>query len=333
MEHTTGGKAYGPYKDKRNGVVTWRVVLVGPGSGRAARSYPTEAAAQEVVNATRRKTQERTVGLALSSYIDYLRIRGNRVRTVKTTTQRLDRLVKSVQTKPVTVLTGTTARELYESLSKQVAVDTHRNTLSQARTWGRWMVKTGWLKTNPWADVEAFGERNYGKPQLRIDEARKLWAYLRPRLDGKSELATAIVLTLGLRASEVVAITARDIDAGASVLWIERGKTRRARRQLRIPLPLQAPLWKLSQAGGRLFPHWPKWVLDSCKRCATAAGVEGSVTAHGLRGLHATLKVDIRGIQPDLGHAPGSDVTEKHYLQPGTVERATAQHVWEVLDG
>jgi len=88
----------------------------------------------------------------------------------------------------------------------------------------------------------------------------------------------------------------------------------------------------MAARGGRLFPHRREWVLDVVKRRAKQAGLQGNVTAHGLRGLHATLKVEYESAQRDLGHRVGTGVTEKHYLAPGTVERATARRVWEILD-
>lgn len=322
-------RAYGPYEERGG----WRVTVVGTRGNRASRVYSEWEEANAVVQAIRAKTEAKTVGGCVHEYLAHLRLKGNKARSIRTTQHRLTRLIKPVYDRPITSLTFPVADKLYAQLSQELAADTHRNALGQARTWGRWLVKQRLLKRNPWQDVLPVGERNYGKDQLRIDEARKVWRWIKPRLStDPGALAVGIVLLLGLRAGEVVAIVARDIDAGGTILWIDRGKTRRARRQLMIPPPLQAPLKALAAEGGRLFPHWAKWVLDACKRCAGRAGIAGNVTAHGLRGLHATLKVEYEAAQMALGHKPGSDVTEKHYLAPGTIERATARRVWEVLD-
>ncbi len=52
-------------------------------------------------------------------------------------------------------------------------------------------------------------------------------------------------------------------------------------------------LWKRAQQCGdrpdaRLFPHGRQWILYNIKRLCRPAGVP-EITAHGARGLHATI--------------------------------------------
>lgn len=333
MDLNAGAKAYGPYAEDRGGTTKWRVTLVGPGGRRASRLYETQEAAEAVARSARRKVGIASVGKMVTLYIDYLRLKGIRPRSISTTEHRLTRLTKSVYDRPITDLTSAVATKLYLGLTQHYAVDTHRNMLGQARSWGKWVVKAGHAKTNPWTDVEGVGERSYGKEEIRIDEARAMWRVVKDKAD-EGSVAVALALSLGLRSGEIRAIVARDVDADGSVLWVaaRRGKTRHAKRQLLVPLPLRAPLKELAKYGGRLFPRSRGWLLKVVKRTARRAGIEGNFTAHGLRGLHATLKVEFEAAQRDLGHKPGSSVTENHYLAPGTVERATARRVWEVLD-
>jgi hypothetical protein len=59
---------------------------------------------------------------------------------------------------------------------KAYSVDTHRNTLAEARSLAKWCVAKHWLRSNPVEAVEGKGKRRHGKPQLRIDEARRWMA-------------------------------------------------------------------------------------------------------------------------------------------------------------
>ena len=95
--------------------------------------------------------------------------------------------------------------ELYAKPRGEVEVDTHRNALAAAKAFGAWCVEQTWLRDNPVEDVKPVGERNRGKPQLRIDEARKLVELCFRLADNGHVGAITILtaLTLGLRASEI----------------------------------------------------------------------------------------------------------------------------------
>jgi integrase len=146
------------------------------------------------------------------------------------------------------------------------------------------------------------GRENTGKPQLRLDEARTLTAWLLKRA-AHDERATAVLtqLFLGLRSGEVLGRQVRDVDNDGKLFWIESGKTKNARRGLEIKSPaLQALLAKQVSSRkpeDRLFgAHrkaqysanalW-KWLTKFCK----SAGVP-RVCPHSLRGLHSTLAME-----------------------------------------
>jgi hypothetical protein len=59
---------------------------------------------------------------------------------------------------------------------KAIAVDPQRNTLAEAKTFGRWCVGRRYLRANPVENVKGVGRRRHGKAQLRIDEARRWMA-------------------------------------------------------------------------------------------------------------------------------------------------------------
>ena len=92
---------------------------------------------------------------------------------------------------------------------------------------------------------------NFGKRQLRLDEARsfadtalRMWTEKRDPL----ALAAACTLFMGLRASEILERSVRDLDAGGMVLVIEGGKSKNAARSPRVPAVLRPHLLDLARA-------------------------------------------------------------------------------------
>jgi hypothetical protein len=67
-----------------------------------------------------------------------------------------------------------TSRRFRETkYGKPLAEDSHRNILAEAKTFLKWCTGKGYLRGNPLEGVQGTGKRRHGKPQLRIDEARK----------------------------------------------------------------------------------------------------------------------------------------------------------------
>jgi integrase len=219
-------------------------------------------------------------------------------------------------------------------------VDTHRNILAEAKTFLSWSIGKGYLRSNPLEGVRGTGKRRHGKPQLRIDEARKWQAKaLQFAEDGEDGAVAALVtLVMGLRAGEVVSIV-RDLDDEGRLLWIPDSKTEAGKRTLQVPEFLGAYLLEIAK-GKRsedlLFGHhdrdWPrKWVVRIC----TAAGVP-RVTAHGMRGLHGTLAVETglsaHAVAAALGHESVT-TTLQSYAKSGAGSSARQQKVLTVLAG
>jgi len=126
----------------------------------------------------------------------------------------------------------------------------------------------------------------------------------------------------GLRASELVALKAGDIDSERMLLRVERGKGRKDRHAMLSPqlLELLRVWWRegrrrsLLLPGGWLFPgRNPVEPLSARQLCravhaaAQATGIKKRVSPHTLRHSFAThlleQDVDIRVIQTLLGHA------------------------------
>src|SRR5207249_8853404 len=121
------------------------------------------------------------------------------------------------------------------------AADSHRNMLAEAKSLLKWCaVVKKWIARNPLDGVEGKGKRRHGKPQLRIDEARK-WIATATALADAGEagaVAAMMALLLGMRASEIVSRVARGLDDEGHLLWIPETKTEAGRRTPRRPAAL-----------------------------------------------------------------------------------------------
>ena len=213
-------------------------------------------------------------------------------------------------------------------LGKRPSSVTVKSVLGHARTFWRWLDTQGVTDRNPWVGIKlAFSARGRRKPQLTLDEARKL----RDKCisdDTPEAVAVLATLLLGLRASEVVNIQPRDLDDGGRILWVRAPKNGRD-LALSVPMELQALMPKVAGLGGRSR----YWLYYHTRRLCESASVP-VVTPHGLRGTHATLARSAGAtgdvVAKALNHSD-ERVTRDHYYQPGTVERANVISLTERL--
>ncbi len=224
---------------------------------------------------------------------------------------------------------------------------THRFYLALAKGFCQWIVRKGILRHNPFNEVIPIGRVNAGKKQLRVEEAR-IYAETAFRLfdekGDKMALASVVPLYLGLRASEVLKRQVRDVDAGGSLLWIDGGKTKNARRHLKIEArALQERLLVLTQGRhpeeplfgygktGKARRYTTLWVAT--QRICKDAGVP-LVCPHSFRGLWATLSVESEAassaVAASLGHGSFA-MTARHYAQPEAVANARSARVVDML--
>ena len=157
-------------------------------------------------------------------------------------------------------------------------------------------------------------------------------------------LAAVVALLMGMRASEVLKRRVRDVDCGGKVLWIDGGKTRNARRHLKVPKVLQSRLSKLCEGklpedpilgpnrnGG---PRHHRVLWAAVGRICERANVP-RVCTHSLRGLWATLSIESGALSDvvasSLGHG-SFEMTAKHYAQPEAVSGAKTQRVVDLLE-
>ena len=253
------------------------------------------------------------------------------------------------------MLTPAVAAELYRSAvqdptpktGRPMAAASHRFYLSLAKTLFAWALRKKYLSKNPFAEVQPVGRVSTGKPQLRIDEAQQFVTTGLRLFDEDGDLLAlggVMALLMGLRASEVLLRQVRDVDRGATILWIDGGKTRNARRYLDVPAVLQPRLRKLTtdRAGEELLIGQSRdgvmrdrrslWVAVG--RICRTAGVP-RVCPHSLRGLWATLGVQSgavsHAVAASLGHG-SFEMTAKHYAQPEAISGACTTRMLEMLD-
>lgn len=131
----------------------------------------------------------------------------------------------------------------------------------------------------------------------------------------KMRTAFITVYAAGLRVSEVVALTARDIDSARMVIRIQQAKGRKDRYVMLSEqlLAILRAYWKserpkdwLFPGPNRLKPVTTRSLQRSFRWAADKADLDSSVTVHTLRHSFAThlleQGVDIRVIQDLLGH-------------------------------
>lgn len=323
----------GPYKHYDR----FRIVIVGSDGSQVAESYGSREAAEKAKAEYLKRWEQRTVSQAIEDYIAHMRERGLRDGTVQTAGYRLRALHRVGEgcDRLLANFTPSAARELYSQRTAEVKPDTHHGELSISQQAGEWWLKQGWVRRNPWAGIEPVGRRTAGKPQLRVDEARRFMNACLQECTPVS-IGAALALIGGLRASEVVDRVVRDVDDGGRLMWIPIAKTRAGVRQLVIPEVLRPHLLSLCAGKGPADKVWTisrHTLRHHVIRLCGASGVQ-RVTPHGLRGLHATIGVGtgvaLEHVARALGHADVS-VTRRHYLAPGIEAEAADRRLAELF--
>lgn len=315
---TTQERVYGPYPDRGR----YRVVVIDGTGRRCVESFASADEAAEFRRVIAQRATTRTVQDAVTGFVEAMRRRGCVPESATTATYQLEGIHLDALAEPLSSLSTDRAESLYAAYAAGHAVDTHRSALSKARSAAALWVRLGWLASNPWTDVEGTGRRRRRKRQLRTDDARKLVTYALSRAEADlGALAVATQLLLALRSSELCRIEAAHLDDGGKVLVVPIAKTHAGEREIELPAVLQPLLAARAAQSARLFPHRRWWVRDSVSRICLEAGVE-PVTAHALRGMHATIAIR-RGVSSHvvaaaLGHATPR-VTMAHYAAAGVV--------------
>ncbi len=256
MSRESHDRVHGPYAHGNQ----WRVVVVAADGSRSfaaesvggPSSFATKEAALAYVQTFRElkfpdrpMARGRTVGEAVRDWMAYQsEYAGHRKTSRDTATHKLEALLRLTESDfRLCELDARKARKLLRRRESEVAYDTLRGERSYASRLCQWCTKRGWMRCDPFADVELKRprDRKVGKPQLRVDEARRFLATV--RADASIEATGVLLATLtGLRAHEVVQRTVRDLDDGGRALVIGKSKTRAGERIIAVPAELRERL-------------------------------------------------------------------------------------------
>ncbi len=140
--------------------------------------------------------------------------------------------------------------------------------------------------------------------------------FLKAVSDFKMRTLFITIYAAGLRVSEAVALTAKDIDSARMVIVVRQGKGRKDRYAMLSEqlLAILRDYWRRTRPPHWLFtgpdpsrPITTRTVERACRAAVALAGLDESVTVHTLRHSFAThlleQGVDIRVIQDLLGHS------------------------------
>lgn len=347
-------RVLGPYPERNR----YRLVVIEDGARKSLYVDSLEAATitKDELERQLERPPTRRLDEALDEYA-YNRVNTGRCleRTSIEQMARLRVFLGPYVDQDIAVLTPRAAANLYlkatertsEKTGAVVSAATQRFYLGLAKSFFNWAVKQGYVKESPFKGVQPTGKVRTGKPQLRIDEARRFAETALGLYNENNDmmaLAALMALLLGLRASEVLLRTARDVDDHGRVLWIDAGKTHNAKRHLRVPEVLQPHLLKMIeglQPEDPLFgrgrtgqPHRRQTLHTAVARVCAKAGVP-RVCPHSLRGLYATLAIEsgavADAVAASLGHGSFA-MTERHYAQPNSVRNAQTARVLDMLD-
>lgn len=349
-------RVLGPYVNRSG----YRLVLLdgsgeGPRPGRKSLTAPTldEALAlkQELARALKQQGR-RSIGQALDEFIAHQQAgRGILPETAGHLRRKLARFLP--EDASLSSISAERAERLYLDETERItrrgtrtAADSHRSLLKACKAFFGWAHERGYVRENPFARTRPIGRLRAGKPQLRIDEARR---FMQVALDAaqagdRLALGVLLMLLLGLRCGEVLKRQARDVDDRGRVLWIAAGKTPSARRRLQVPELLRPLLQTLADgkppesllfgttAKGRTLPVDYLWrkVRALCEQAKVQR-----VCPHSLRGLHSTLALGAGAtaelVAAALGHTSFA-ITARHYAAPDALHGAQVRRVADALD-
>lgn len=344
----------GPYVEEHRGKQRYRLIHKSAGR-RQSLFYPTLAEARRAkarLEKEARKLDEKPVEELITEYIRYVgEYEGYREQTRHNEQHRLRRFFQErASDMRLSTVTERQAEQMYLSHTQQLrrttgrplSPTTQRGDLRILKRFGAWAQKAGYVARNPFGHVTPIGRDRAGKLQLRMDELDRwlqvAWADVEG--DSSSALVAMLCLWRGLRVSEVLDRTVRDVDESGSVLVIERAKTAAGNRRVDIPEFLRPQVDKLCagrESAAWLFPSARKpsarlsrqavnkRVSSICRR----AGVP-LICPHSLRGLNATLKLQAGAsedyVARSIGHTSFA-VTLRHYVDPGVKAAVDARRV------
>lgn len=310
--------------------ITRRVGRTGPSAGAARASLTTALRDRAARASDGELTRESTIADLSREYL--LEIKAHRSAATHDAYERASRVHIIPALGALRIREGTVPR--LERFLRTVEESTGTPTARRCRIilQGMWAlaVRHGAADTNPARDTSTITVAVKDPRALTVDEL----AALRAAAAGDWDVADFIDVALGTagRISDVLALTWSDVDFKAMTVTLTEQK-KGGRRLLRhVPAftiaALKARKKRIQHGttGDLVFPSSRGTVMDpsNFRRSWRAATKEAKVewaTPHVLRKTAATVLADALGdaVAADhLGHAPGSSVTSKHYLERGT---------------
>ncbi len=206
-------------------------------------------------------------------------------------------------------------------IERCAAPRTLRRRMACLRGFYKDQVRAGLLERSPFATLEMQLPLPRSLPRaLNRSEASRLAIAARSVCHGPDPdlskcampAGVLLLLSVGLRVSELIALRRSDYDADSGALRV-RGKGRRERRVFVVDPNLRAIMASLANRaadGALMSPGDGGWSSQGVRRWlrgfASAAGITRNVTPHMLRHTCATLLledgVDLRFLQRLLGH-------------------------------
>lgn len=353
MRRRNQARVLGPYQERGR----WRLIIVEDGGRRSVFFLTHEEALKFKASAEReiaRPPSRRIADVLAEWHAQKLQGGQCKPESADHTYRRLQFFFAPVVDEDIAALTPRRAAALYLEASRRVSVKmgtvlaaaSHRGDLSAAKSFYRWATQRGYAGASPFRDVKPVGRVKAGKPQLRIEEARRFTSAVIGYFEETQHplaIGVLLALTMGLRTSEVMHRVARDLDDAGRCLWIDAGKTESARRRLDVPEPVQPYLNQLAAGKGpddllfgmsrRGGPRCRQKMWEMVRRLCQRAGVP-SVCTHSLRGLWATLAVQSgaasHAVAASLGHH-SFVMTKRHYAQGSAVANAATARVLDTL--
>jgi len=213
---------------------------------------------------------------------------------------QMNTLVVAVGDVPPSQVTLPALLGWWQSIERQ-SVNSRRSAWMAARGFWRWCTAVGVASHNPVEAIKVPREPRTVPKALTCAEVERLRAVVP---EGPLTLAVELALGAGLRRSEVLGITRRDMQPGDPLLLFV---VRKGGDQQLVPVTdpvLLAELDKVADVDGRLVPWSANGLTNTMRRLFRQAGVVGSF--HSLRHTFATNLLDdgesIRTIQDRLGH-------------------------------
>lgn len=217
---------------------------------------------------------------------------------------------------------------------------TVRRRIACLRGFYRDLARTGEVERSPFSTLEMQLPRAKSLPRglARAEAsilARAAWAICadpkRSISDKAFPIGVLLLVTLGLRVSELVALRPVDLDPASGALNVH-GKGRRERRVYVVDPTLRDLLSQLAERGGEALcgapgrPWSAQAVRRDLRRLGAAAGLKRRLTPHMLRHTCATLLledgVDLLFLQRLLGHESISTTSIYAHVGDASLRRA-----------